>query len=436
MTTHLSAENLEQYSRRTLAARDLLAVDDHLTACESCRELAAKTPAGAGPLAALRADLRVAAQFDVEHLEAEQMTAYVDQDLDAADLGIVESHLAICSMCLDEVNDLRAFSASSQYKGAPTSTATVSSGFLDRLRDFHFWPADWSLPRFAVTAAGLLLFASATLVLVYVWRSTRSPRPEVATTQPPNAPTPQPSTENSSLPGPSVIPDPSAIVVSLDDGGQRVTLDEQGNLEGLGSLSPSTQRALKDALTDGRVQTPATLDALIGKSGVLMGDSSAGVAFPLVGPVGTIVRTNRPALRWRPLAGAQSYTVTLLDSRLNLVETSPPLTTTIWTVPRQLKRGQIYVWQVTALKDDKEVTSPVAPAPEARFKILEQVKVAELRRVEAGHPTSHLARGISYAEAGLLDDARREFRSLLAANPQSEVARKLLRNVEARRRAK
>lgn len=435
MTTHLSAENLEQYSRRTLAAPDLLAADDHLAACESCRELASRTSAGAGSLAALRADLRVAAQFDVEHLEAEQMTAYVDQDLEAADLGIVESHLAICSMCLDEINDLRAFSAASQFKGSPASTRTVSSGFLDRVRDFRFWPADWSLPRFAVTAAGLLIFASATVVLVYVWRSTRSPRPEVAKTQP--AAAPQPAPENSDGPLPSATPNPSPVIVaSLDDGGQRVTLDEEGNLAGLGSLSPSTQRALKEALTDGRVQTPATLDALIGKSGVLMGDSSAGVAFPLVGPVGTIVRTNRPALRWRPLAGAQSYTVTLLDSRLNLVETSPPLTATIWTVPRPLKRGQIYVWQVTALKDDKEVTSPVAPAPEARFKILEQVKVAELRRVEAGHPTSHLARGISYAEAGLLDDAQREFRSLLAANPQSDVARKLLRNVEARRRTK
>jgi hypothetical protein len=94
----------------------------------------------------------------------------------------------------------------------------------------------------------------------------------------------------------------------------------------------------------------------------------------------------------------------------------------------------MYVWQVTAIKDGKEVISPIAPAPEARFKILEAAKVEQLRRVESGHPASHLARGISYAEAGLLGDAEREFRALLAGNPQSDAARKLLRSVEARRR--
>lgn len=435
MTTHLSAEILEQYRGRTLPARELLAADDHLAACESCRELAAKAPASGSAFAALRANLRVAAQFDVDHLAAEQMAAYIDNDLDEVDSGIVESHLAICSMCLDEINDLRVFIATAQHERPLTSPLTVPPGFRDRLRNFRLWPARWSPPRFAATAAGFLLVASVAAVLFYVWKSTSSPPGLVATTQPTS--TPQPATENTPVPPPSATTNPSPIiVVSLDDGGQSVTLDGHGNLKGLGTLSPSMDRALKEALTDGRVQTPATLGTLIGRSGVLMGGSSEGVAFPLVGPVGIIVRADRPTLRWRPLAGAQSYTVTLLDSSLNLVETSAPLTATVWTVPRPLKRGQIYVWQVTALKDDKEVTSPVAPAPEARFKILEQVKVAELRRVEAGHPTSHLARGISYAEAGLLDDAQREFRSLLAANPQSDVARRLLRNVEARRRTK
>lgn len=247
----------------------------------------------------------------------------------------------------------------------------------------------------------------------------------------------QPTTENTAVPEPSAIPSPSpVVVVSLDDGGQRVTLDEQGNLAGLGPLSPATQRALKAALTDGRVRTPAALNALAGRSGVLLGGSSEGVAFPLVGPVGTVVRTDRPTLRWRPLAGAQGYTVTLLDADLNPIAISPPLTATGWTVARPLERGQTYVWQVAAQTKGGEVIAPAAPAPEARFKILELAKAAQLRRLEAAHPSSHLARGVSYAQAGLLDDAAREFRALLAANPQSPVARKLLRNVEARRHQK
>jgi hypothetical protein len=44
--------------------------------------------------------------------------------------------------------------------------------------------------------------------------------------------------------------------------------------------------------------------------------------------------------------------------------------------------------------------------------------------------------GVLYAQAGLLDDAEREFSALLRANPKSEVARKLLSNVRATKSAK
>jgi hypothetical protein len=89
---------------------------------------------------------------------------------------------------------------------------------------------------------------------------------------------------------------------------------------------------------------------------------------------------------------------------------------------------------VTAVKDGQEVISPAAPAPEARFKVLGAATMKELERLEAAHPDSHLVRGVLYAQAGLLDDAEREFRALLEANPQSPTAQKLLQSVEALRR--
>jgi hypothetical protein len=42
--------------------------------------------------------------------------------------------------------------------------------------------------------------------------------------------------------------------------------------------------------------------------------------------------------------------------------------------------------------------------------------------------------GLRYAQAGLLEDAEREFRALLAANPRSSIAKNLLRHTEALRR--
>jgi hypothetical protein len=184
------------------------------------------------------------------------------------------------------------------------------------------------------------------------------------------------------------------------------------------------------------VETPSALKELAGKSGTLMGGSVEGVAFPLVGPVGTIVRTDRPTLRWRPLNGATSYTVTILDPSFNVVATSQPSRENKWTVPNKLERGHVYSWQVAAVKDGQEVISPTAPAPEARFKVLDRDRAAELERLEKTHTNSHLALGVLYAQAGLLNDAEREFSSLLKENPQSSVAQDLLRSVRTARRQK
>lgn len=112
---------------------------------------------------------------------------------------------------------------------------------------------------------------------------------------------------------------------------------------------------------------------------------------------------------------------------------SAPLSTTKWQLPRALERGRIYKWQVTARKDEQQIIAPAASVPEARFRILAKSKDDELRQLERTNTGSHLARGVLYAQAGLLDEAERELRALVKANPKSEVARKLLRSVRERR---
>jgi hypothetical protein len=88
---------------------------------------------------------------------------------------------------------------------------------------------------------------------------------------------------------------------------------------------------------------------------------------------------------------------------------------------------------VTAtLADGEELISPRTPAPRAKFRVLEVSADEELRRLEASVPESHLARGVLYARAGLVEEAEAEFRKLAALNPRSPVARKLLRSVRRR----
>ena len=103
---------------------------------------------------------------------------------------------------------------------------------------------------------------------------------------------------------------------------------------------------------------------------------------------------------------------------------------------RSLKRGRVYSWEVTAIKEGREITSPVAPSPPARFKVLDQARLDELERARRTYAGSHLLLGVLYANIGLVEDAQREFQALAAANPNSEVAKRLALSVKSRLLAK
>jgi hypothetical protein len=149
--------------------------------------------------------------------------------------------------------------------------------------------------------------------------------------------------------------------------------------------------------------------------------------------VGTVVETSRPTFRWRPLKGATTYALNVYDSSLKNVATVDRLSAAQWTAARPLKRNEIYTWQVTAVKDGQEISSTVPPAPEAKFKVLGQPRAEEVSVAKKSYPNSHLILGAVYKKAGMLDDAEREFKALLSANPNSPAAQKLLQNVKSLR---
>jgi hypothetical protein len=358
----------------------------------------------------------------------------------------------LCESCADEVQDLLAFRTTIASTPKHTSPPAEKPGF-ERLRAFWQVFAAPAPRRFATASAVALLLVSTSLALVYVWRTlridpeiTQNPAPNKVTVPP--TPTPaaipqatpavQPGTVTESPgPQPNVSSTPeqvSDLVLALSDSGGRVTLDSQGNLGGLDALSPAARRAVRNALVTGRLESPPDDAELRGKRGTLLGEDNSKAEFALLGPVGTVVRGERPVFRWRPLTGATSYKVTILDPDFNVVASSPPLTTNSWTPESRLARGVVYSWQVAAVESDgREVIAPSAPAPEARFKVLGLERARELMRAEKVNPRSHLARGVLYARAGLLDDAERELRALVSANPQSPAARKLLRSLQATR---
>jgi hypothetical protein len=93
----------------------------------------------------------------------------------------------------------------------------------------------------------------------------------------------------------------------------------------------------------------------------------------------------------------------------------------------------VYAWQVKALKDGRVFISPSPPARQAKFRILDRARADELSRARRAYASSHLALGLLYAQSGLLDEAERELRVLQRANPNSETADRLLRQVREMR---
>jgi hypothetical protein len=166
---------------------------------------------------------------------------------------------------------------------------------------------------------------------------------------------------------------------------------------------------------------------------VVRGNRASIQSFTIVRPLTTLINNDRPTFCWTALNGATSYMVSVYDTNLHLVRTSEPLKETQWMLPDRLKSGIVYTWMVTALKDGQEFIAPASPA-RAEFKILGKPDLRKLNRL-LSRTNSHAARGVLYAEAGLLDEAEMEFQTHLELRPADERVKRLLRMVRSWRGA-
>jgi putative zinc finger protein len=437
VSEHLTAGQIESYDKRLMSSAELLVALDHLALCEPCREQFNPEHKIRVIGGALRKDLGNQA-IDSNHLSFEESAAYVDGCLSGLDREIVESHLDLCSPCATEITDLRAFRAEMttypEIERVPTRSSTR--------KIFSFWrPAALRLPIQLAAAASVVLLC--VLIATILLRKDNANRDtQVSELQKPNE-QPAPQTPPGTPVDPLTLPRqntgttaPGEPADEIRDGRGIVTLDKHGNIAGLETLPLSYQQAVRARLTKKRADRPSELNDLVGKAGVLMGGGSAGMTFALIGPIGTVVKTDRPTFRWRAFSGATSYVVTVYDSNFNKVGSSGQQPGTEWTMPQKLERGGLYSWQVAAITEGKEVLSPTPPAPDAKFKVLEPSRMRELERAGQAFVSSHLVLGILYERAGLLDDAEREFNTLYRANPKSPTVRKLLHDVKSLRAPK
>jgi anti-sigma factor RsiW len=424
---HLTQKQVEDYSRSQLLATEILAVSDHLDECDLCLRRVEAGLNGEGAFIALHNETFSEDGLSTAHLTSDQTAEYVDKNLSGETLQVVTDHLGSCEQCALAVEDLRAFrneiapSLDREYGPVEVVAATRSPWLASLVSLIRISP----VPAFGGAALAVLLLV---FIAWVVWRSPKDDhREEVVVV-------PSPSLQPTAAPVPSEQPEPVTVVAQLNDGDGTVSLDRQGKLSGADNLPAGYQDLLKKTLSGQKIEKSSQLQGLTRPPSALMGTNDAPSEFSVLEPGGNVLMSDRPTFRWSKMEGATGYTVEVYDDQFKLVSSSPQVTGLSWTTTTALPRGHVYSWQVKATKDGQETTSPRPPAPQAKFRVLDQAKASELTRAKRAYGSSHLALGLLYADAGLLQEAEAELRLLRRANPDSEIAQRLLRQVQAMRR--
>jgi hypothetical protein len=381
---HLTEEELKQYRQRQMPPPALLDADDHLAGCAECRRRLERTESGASDAALWRA-LTGGEPASQQHLSHEELVAFAENDWNQADRQRVATHLANCAECRTDAEDLSRFHAQIDNRGQ------------SRPANIRRRPV-WFVPVWASAAAAM--------ILVGIFIGSRFYH---GTGQPP-----QPN-----------------VIAQLNDAGGAIRLDSAGQLVNPQPLEAADAAKIKDALINHRIEPAAVLTQLASPPGKLLGGPTPPSHSVLIAPLGTAVISDKPVFRWQPFGFV--YKVSIYDARYHKI-TEGSSQQNEWQADRALPRGEIYTWEVMALTKHQLVRVPVPPEPEARFEVLPQSEADRLEKAQREHPGSHLLLGILYARSGALDDSERELTALLAANPDSRVAKELLASVQQIRR--
>lgn len=424
MIEHLTQNQVDDYRRQQLRPAELLSVSDHLHECDVCRRRIEIAVERDSTFFALRSEI-FGESIDLPELDGPHLTKsqieYVDGNLVGEEHQMVVDHLSHCIQCSRAIDDLRVFreqvGSTLDREYGPASTAAKSPGWWGQVVASLLAPFR-GYPIVAYGTALMIILLAITGWLLWRTKQAGPPKEELVV-----APSPSPSP-------PEAVRPTAQIVARLNDNNGELTLDQEGNLSGAGGLPESYQSLLKQALTRQKLEASAQLKGLARSPSSLMSSDKERREFSVIEPFGKVLMTDRPSFRWSPMEGATSYVAEVYDSDFNLMASSPQLTNPSWTATKPLPRGQVYSWQVKAIKSGEEFTSPRPPAPQARFRVLDQAKASELTKAMKSYPSSHLMLGMLYADAGLLTEAEQELRLLQKTNPDSEIARTLLGQIQ------
>lgn len=429
-------------------------IGQHLAYCSECLQLFRNVFQERRTYAPAVIDLSSEKWLRDEHLDYEWLVAYVGGEIEQDGREMTELHLRLCRQCREEAEDFAAWQRESEPELKIRYVSSEQVSLFERIGKWWTWQTISRKPAYAV-AALLVVGIGITLAILFLapgqdghknQQVRVSPSPSILVTTTPalsNFPSPSPMPQLKVAPetrptqndrtakaSNTLIPSTKSTI-RLKDGNRIITIDESGQVTGLGSLPPETAMSVRDFLGAEEIGRPAVLAELTGDKSALRGEGIQS-SFKLLSPVGLVILDDHPVFRWERLSGASSYRVYVSDSRSRKIADSGVLSPieTQWSLPIPLKRDEIYSWVVGGMVNGEEIVSPSVSEPEAKFRLLSEQKANALNLLER-KTDSHLVLGVFYAQAGMLAEAEREVQQLTNNNPGSAFARRLLQVIQS-----
>lgn len=173
------------------------------------------------------------------------------------------------------------------------------------------------------------------------------------------------------------------------------------------------------AIQRGKLDLPSTLAELRADPDVLRGRVEEAHTVSL-SPAATFVETATPTFFWTAPPGEMAEVIVLEADRE--IARGLPTTSRVWTSSRALPRQTTLTWQVRMHRSDGSTyIIPRVPDPPPMFRILDQTaagRIAAERRLHADDP---FLLGVLEAQAGLIDDARRDLELAAAKDPAARA---------------
>jgi hypothetical protein len=336
----------------------------------------------------------------------EHLRPYIDGKINEVDREIIESHLQFCALCLHQVRDLREFKQSLELQSLKDKLAKEEQESL--LTKFGNWLNEYSK---ILTFAGLLVVFG--LLGLWAFLNFRDQTKQLTKNENQIA---NNNPINSIL---QETPDPTP----LSSANINVNSNANNKNNNANVTKPHTNTVIDEKLPENELATlilPEYLkDLRLKPRNVRSPADLKTEIIRIISPNGKVIREESPLLNWTKIKGVQNYEISISDENLNELK-KEIVSVNQWRVPLNLTKGGFFNWQVSAQSDNKEYLG------KGKFYVISQASKARINQAK-----DSLERGKAFAEAGLLDEAKIEFRQYLKQNPSSQTARKLLQKVES-----